>query len=88
MGKKSRRTKTSAGQHYQVFQELVERGYLVQHNTGTKRFGTKDHISHKFTTAGGIEDILTSSCPEDKNYNNLLNAHLARAFQLIKQETT
>ena len=71
----------SAGQHYQVFEELVERGYLVQHNIGTQ----KDHISHKFTTVGGIEDILTSPCPQDKNYNNLLNAHLARAFQLIKQ---
>ena len=76
-----------AEQHYLVFEKLVQRGFLAKHQIGILRaVDNSVLIAHTFATANGVVDTLMSPDPEDKDYKDLLAAHLQRAFQLIQEE--
>ena len=44
------------------------------------------HICSRFVTAGGTEDDLTSPRPTDTDFASLIEAHLQRAIELMKEE--
>lgn len=59
--------------------ELVNEGHLVSWELGRK--GT--HISSRFRTDDGEEDILTSPDPTDEDYESLCTAHIQRAVMIL-----
>ena len=65
-----------------TFQTLAKDGWLEEWQLGRK--GT--HISSRFTTAGGVQDTLTSPDPGDDDFASLARAHIRRALELITQE--
>lgn len=62
-----------------AMKEMVDEGYLTSWELGRK--GT--HISSRFCTADGSDDILTSPCPTDEDFESLCKAHIQRALMLI-----
>ena len=65
-----------------VFKSLRNKGYLANWTVGTNH----GYISSRFRTIGGVEDTLTSPYKDDLDYSGLIEAHLRRAFELIKVE--
>ena len=59
--------------------EMVNEGHLVSWELGRK--GT--HISSRFCTDSGQEDILTSPDPADEDYESLCKAHIQRAVMIL-----
>ena len=68
--------------HVRIFQSLLEKGYLITWDIGTNH----GYISSKFQTIGGAEDTLTSPDENDLDYPSLIQAHLQRAFQILRGE--
>ena len=72
-----------ADEHVQKMLKLVNKSFLREWRVG--RVGT--HISSRFVTAGGLEDVLSSADPDDGNYALLVRAHIQRAVGVILRET-
>ena len=66
----------------QVMLSGLESGALLEWSLGRK--GT--HLSSRFVTCDGTEDMLTSSQPDDNDYSSLLQAHIERLRQLFETE--
>ena len=64
----------------QIMLRMQKEGHFLKWQLG--RRGT--HISSYFITAGGLEDTITSSGPEDENFEMLTRAHLGLAVGILR----
>ena len=62
--------------------ELVSDGALAEWQLGRK--GT--HISSRFVSAGGTEDLLTSPRADDGDFGSLVEAHMQQVFRVVGRE--
>ena len=65
----------------QAMRALLAEGLLDDWCVGAKR----GRISSQFTTSTGAVDTLTAIHASDRDYGNLLAAHVSRAYELLAQ---
>ena len=63
-----------------MLDQVGDGGVLTAFELGRK--GT--HISSRFVTAWGAEDTLTSTMPNDEDYNSLVQAHLGSLVKMLE----